>query len=154
MIWKILKSIAGGMDIKTRDGFVSNSSSTSFIIENKTKERLHLCEFIKENSQLVKQFEKQFDTRIIGEEFRQDHSGSRFRCKTLEEVIDLMCQEAREKEISEKKRRSSRKALGPGENSIQFGDEEGTLLGEIYDYILRDGGESKRFKWRFDFYNR
>jgi len=144
------------MDIKTRDGFVSNSSSTSFIIENKTKERLHLCEFIKENSQLVKEFEEQFDTRIIGKEFRQDHSGKMFKCQTLEEVIDLMCHEAREKEQKEGMFWSPQrtKSLAPGENGIQFGDEEGTLLGEIYDYILRDGGESKRFKWRFNFYNR
>jgi len=140
----------------SRSGFVSNSSSTSFIIENKTKERLHLCEFIKENSHLIKKFEEEFSVQIIDTNFRQDHSGKLFNVQNLEEAIKLMCQEAKELEeyrgMSWSPKRT--KALAPGENSIQFGDEQGTLLGEIYDYILREGGESKRFKWRFDFYNR
>ena len=138
-----------------RDGFVSNSSSTSFIIENKTKERLHLCEFIKENSHLIKEFEKEYSP-IIGEEFWKSHKDERLHLKNLEDVINLMCQEAKEMEESRGMSWSPKKtkALAPGENSVQFGDEQGTLLGEIYDYILRDGGESKRFKWRFDFYNR
>ncbi len=44
--------------MKHREGFVSNSSSTSFIIENKTKQRLHLCEFIKENSHLINAYSR------------------------------------------------------------------------------------------------
>jgi hypothetical protein len=35
-----------------------------------------------------------------------------------------------------------------------FGDEEGTLIGEVFDYILRDGGSSKSFIWRFSEYLR
>ena len=35
-----------------------------------------------------------------------------------------------------------------------FGDEDGTVIGRIFDYILRDGGESKNFKWSFYGYNR
>jgi hypothetical protein len=138
-----------------RHGFVSNSSSTSFIIENKTKERLHLCEFIKENSHLIEEFELGFNIQIIGE-FRQSHTGKILKISSLDDAINLMCQEAKELEESRGMYWSSArtKALAPGENSVQFGDEQGTLLGEIYDYILREGGESKRFRWRFDFYNR
>ena len=139
--------------MKIRSGFVSNSSSTSFIIENKTKERLHLCEFVRENPQLITKWETEFDNPIIGKEFRQDHSGKVIKAITLDQLLDIMCQEAKEKERSEVRIRKNR-ALAPGENKIQFGDEEGTILGEIYDYILRDGGESKRFKWRFHEYNR
>jgi len=141
--------------MKQRFGFVSNSSSTSFIIENKTKERLHLCEFIKENSHLIKQYEDEYSP-IIGREFWKSHIDEKLNLKTLEDVISLMCQEAKELEESRGMSWSPKrtKALAPGENSVQFGDEQGTLLGEIYDYILREGGESKRFKWRFDFYNR
>jgi len=139
----------------TRSGFVSNSSSTSFIIENKTKERLHLCEFVKENSRLIKKYEEEYSP-IVGKEFRKSHKDEKINLKALEDVISLMCQEAKELEESRGMYWSPKKtkALAPGENSVQFGDEQGTLLGEIYDYILRDGGESKRFKWRFDFYNR
>jgi len=143
------------MLIKTRNGFVSNSSSTSFIIENKTKDRLHLCEFIKENSHLIKQYEEEYSP-IIGKEFWKSHIDEKLNLKTLEDVISLMCQEAKELEKSRGTNWNPKrtKALAPGKNSVQFGDEQGTLLGEIYDYILREGGESKRFKWRFDFYNR
>jgi len=30
-----------------------------------------------------------------------------------------------------------------------FGDEDGTLIGGVFDYILRDGGSSKSFTWEF-----
>ena len=30
-----------------------------------------------------------------------------------------------------------------------FGDEQGTLIGQVFDYILRDGGSSENFTWRF-----
>ena len=38
--------------------------------------------------------------------------------------------------------------------NLVFGDEEGTIIGNVYDYILRDGGTSKSFTWRFDKYYR
>jgi hypothetical protein len=92
----------------------------------------------------------------VGKEFWKSHKDEKLNLNTLEDVISLMCQEAKELEDSRGMNWSPKKtkALAPGENSVQFGDEQGTLLGEIYDYILREGGESKRFKWRFDFYNR
>ena len=31
-----------------------------------------------------------------------------------------------------------------------FGDEDGTLVGKVFDYILRDGGTSENFRWRFE----
>jgi hypothetical protein len=39
--------------------------------------------------------------------------------------------------------------LSPGDNECEFGDQNGTVIGEVYDYALRYGGESKRFIWRF-----
>jgi len=35
-----------------------------------------------------------------------------------------------------------------------FGDEQGTLIGEVFDYILRSGGSSKNFTWRLEEYLR
>lgn len=137
--------------MKLRLGFVSNSSSSSFIIENKTKSRLKLGDFIRENSQLIDEF-KEYETFNIPGEFFQGHSGKTFNIKTIEDAINIMVVESKEmesnKQISHNGQRN--RGLEPGENFIIFGDEQGTLLGEIYDYTLRDGGESRRFKWRFD----
>jgi len=39
----------------------------------------------------------------------------------------------------------------PGERKYcTFGDEDGTLIGEVFDYILRDGGRSKSFVWKIE----
>jgi hypothetical protein len=137
--------------MKYREGFISNSSSTSFIIENKTKENLYLCDFIKENSQLIIEFENEYFP-LVGKKVFLSHSGKELFLRSIDEIIKQMCEESRELEKSGKNGR--KKPLSPGENLIVFGDEQGTLLGEIYDYILREGGESKRFTWRFDSYNR
>ena len=42
--------------MKTRTGFVSNSSSTSFIITNKTAQPVNLVEFVIENKHLIDEF--------------------------------------------------------------------------------------------------
>lgn len=124
--------------MKIREGFVSNSSSTSFVIVNKTDKRLDLKEFVIENPQLIEEYDEDFG-------FDEDES--------KEKILEQMIKDAQvRKDYSKKKPRPLR--LAPGENLISFGDEECTTLGKIYDYILRDGGESKRFKWRFDHYNR
>jgi hypothetical protein len=30
-----------------------------------------------------------------------------------------------------------------------YGDDDGDIVGGVYDYILRDGGESENFVWRY-----
>ena len=40
------------------------------------------------------------------------------------------------------------------EEQYVFGDEDGTLIGRVFDYILREGGDSENFEWRFDQYYR
>lgn len=105
--------------MKTRNGFVSNSSSSSFIIINKSNKELTLVDFVKENPQLV-----------------QDWNSSYGFNNTQEELI----KSAKENNVE-----------FPDNSSDEyiFGDEEGTLIGRIFDYILRNGGESKNFKWYF-----
>jgi hypothetical protein len=110
---------------KYRVGFVTNSSSTSFIICNKSKHTLTVVDFVRENPQLIEQFIKEY---YNDEEFTQGNL-----LKSAEE---------------------NNEDLTPGDNTVTFGDESGTLIGRVFDYILRDGGSSENFKWDFKEYNR
>jgi hypothetical protein len=115
--------------MKVRNGFVSNSSSTSFVITNTTDENLTLRDFIRDNAHLIDEYNFEY------------HSCGYYR------VSDLV-----------KSAKTGDIILKPGETEMTFGDNDGefacTPLGNVYDYILRDGGESERWKWRFDHYNR
>jgi len=108
--------------MKCRKGFVSNSSSTCFIITNKTDKDLDLVEFVKENIHLID---------LWHEEYGEDDN----------QFGDLLHSAEENNEI-----------IPPGANEMAFGDEDGTVIGRIFDYILRDGGESKSFTWRFKEY--
>jgi len=110
--------------MKTRNGFVSNSSSSSFIITNKSDRNISLVDFVKENPQLIQKW---------NQEYSYD--------ETQEELIES----AEENDF-----------IFPANSSdnYTFGDEDGTMIGRVFDYILRDGGESDNFEWRFDQYYR
>ena len=47
--------------MKKRNGFVSNSSSTAFVITNTSDKEKTLEDFIRENDDLVDQFNNEFD---------------------------------------------------------------------------------------------
>jgi hypothetical protein len=110
--------------MKRREGFVTNSSSTSYIITNTSKEPKTLSDFVRENPHLIVQFVEEYDY----------HKGDpRY---TQEELL--------------KSAEENDRVFEPGEKrECQFGDEDGTLIGQVFDYILRDGGKSKSFKWRY-----
>jgi len=106
--------------MKTRNGFVSNSSSTSFIIRNKSGNDLTLVDFVKENPQLIEQWNEEYN-----------------RYNTQEELIKSADQ-------------NNIDFPANSEDYYVFGDESGTLIGKVFDYILRDGGRSENFEWEFD----
>ena len=110
--------------MKIRYGFVSNSSSTSFIIYNKTNSSKDIVDFATETLYLVDDYCNEYETNEKKSAF-------------LADAEDLNI------------------TFLPGEAThVTFGDEDGTTLGRVYDYMLRDGGSTDSFTWEFYEYNR
>jgi hypothetical protein len=109
--------------MKIRAGFVSNSSSCSFTIINKTGETKTLVDFVTENPEIVDEFKEQYGYK-----------------DSLRFTQEMMLKSAENRDIR----------FVPRESKIcTFGDEDGDIIGHVYDYMLRDGGSSESFTWNF-----
>ena len=106
--------------MKKRLNFVSDRSSCSFIITNKSNEVKTLVDFVKENPQLIENYKETY--------------GLDFPEKYTQEYLLISAEQNNE-------------TLVVGPNHLVFGDERGSLIDCVFDYILRDGGESENFNW-------
>jgi len=116
--------------MKMRQGFVSNSSSTSFLITNINEYDMEvdLVKFVEENIRYI-------------DDYNYNYNGN----FTYLEVLEV----AKARNIT----------WQPGETKeVEFGDNEGpwgkTPLGHVFDITIRDGGKSENFEWKFLKFNR
>ena len=128
--------------MKIRNGFVANSSSSSFIVSfNEGGDRFqNLKKLLFGDAKSFTLYDHTYSTSFLTEVILKDIDSAR-TIDTQEELIE-----------SAERNNFTFDANTSGE--YLFGDEEGTKIGKVFDYILRDGGESENFKWIFGRYYR
>jgi len=116
-----------------------------YIITNKSDKTKKLIDFVRENPQLVTEWNEEYG-------HRDDSSVPDFVCGSLMSYGSHYTQAALEKSAIND---DYDNVFAPNEEkTISFGDEDRTVIGQVFDYVLRRGGSSESFKWRFSYMNR
>jgi hypothetical protein len=104
--------------MKIRDGFVSNSSSSSFCVENKTNQDKRLSDFIRENENLIAHF---------NHSFRETHEPV-----TLQDMLDS---------IDEDTKIPANQSVG-----LEF-ESYAQTYGMVLRFSLAASGNTESFEW-------
>lgn len=116
--------------MKIRAGFVSNSSSTAYMMTNLTNKVKTLIDFVNETPELIENFLIDYGegtTREYRKELTQENLLASAQ-KRIEEKPDAYTWLPHEAKYT------------------VFGDEEGDLIGRVYDYMLRGEDLSEQAK--------
>ena len=96
-------------------------------------------DFVKENPQLIEEFKQQYEWYKDNPQFTQENL-----IKSAQARLD-------DKYNRDATTDKSIYIIPPDRRwSLIFGDEHGDLIGQVFDYILREGGDSKNFSWHLD----
>lgn len=126
--------------MKIRNGFISNSSSTAFIIHNKTPE----VNYNTVNLDSENPYNEKYLVDFVKEVVEETDIVESFNDMYVWEEEDYITEEDLIKSAE-----NNNKYITCGKSEIIFGDEQGTLVGRVFDYMLRDGGETETFSWEF-----
>jgi hypothetical protein len=115
--------------MKIKLDFITNSSSTAFMIQNTSDKTLNLTDFAKENMQLLDDYLNEYDWNKVNPRYTSIRLLESAAMNNIEFKSGV-------------------------EKYCIFGDEDGSVIGAVYDYMLRGGGKSKNFTWSFREYLR
>lgn len=138
--------------MKMRIGFVTNSSSTAYMIRNTSSEVKTIMDFVKENFGILRQFNCDYEYNYTEEQLIESAQS------LLDGVRGCGYDANDDMTVEEEANHTKRIALlkkrytwQPGEKKVLgFGDEDGSVIGLVYDYGLRDGGKSESFEFAFE----
>ncbi|MCK9596170.1 hypothetical protein M0R19_03230 [Candidatus Pacearchaeota archaeon] len=119
--------------MKIRQGFVSNSSSTSFIIKNKTNKQKTLMDFIEETSVFLYKIYIQKYPYHLWKDSQDESYREIFSAESVKSFIQ----------------KRNFRIKGNKEIGIIFADDQ-TSTENFYELMLRDFNETESFSWQMD----